>query len=359
MRPRIQGTPKILDKGARSFSESAVIIQGSPEFQRFLKEVDRAIANGYSCYRREKVERRAGSHIEGRGLFATANIDEGELIAVKAGRVVNEALVRQMTRESILHGSQQQIGRDEFLIGLDENEEDENLVGYNHSCDPNAYVHIDGSKQLAYVLARRDIAPGEEITTDYSVSHMSNTHRLLCRCGSPLCRGIVQPHYDFIKPGLQERYRGEFPEYIQYVIGAITALSEEERKQHLLAIEFGETAGKIVVLSDEIEKQRTGQSSLEPRNFFLRALGRTKKAEGFQIQKTDDPELVEGLLAWCARYMTSYPMRPRVELDERTPETLKSSIKDRIGQIVFCAQMHDEAAGWEHEFPVNVRLIQE
>ena len=36
---------------------------------------------------------------------------------------------------------------------------------WNHSCEPNCYLHTEGMK--AFVMARRDIAPGEELTYDY------------------------------------------------------------------------------------------------------------------------------------------------------------------------------------------------
>jgi uncharacterized protein len=70
----------------------------------------------------------------------------------------------------------------------------------NHSCDPNLWW-ID-----AYTLAaRRPIAVGEEVTNDYVTSTGSADFTLACRCGSPLCRGIITGQ-DWRRPELQARY---------------------------------------------------------------------------------------------------------------------------------------------------------
>lgn len=58
----------------------------------------------------------------------------------------------------------------------------------NSSCDPNTYVKTIAG--LRYVLARRPIRPGEEITYDYII----NCHAGAvwgCNCGSPRCRGTI------------------------------------------------------------------------------------------------------------------------------------------------------------------------
>jgi hypothetical protein len=59
----------------------------------------------------------------------------------------------------------------------------------NHSCDPNAYAEeeSDGS-QAVYIVARRAIEAGEEITFDYNVN-VSGGSSWPCHCGSPRCSG--------------------------------------------------------------------------------------------------------------------------------------------------------------------------
>lgn len=55
----------------------------------------------------------------------------------------------------------------------------------NHSCDPNtAFVGLN-------VVARRAIAPGEELTIDYGTFYDETMAEFECRCGSQNCRGRI------------------------------------------------------------------------------------------------------------------------------------------------------------------------
>ncbi len=56
----------------------------------------------------------------------------------------------------------------------------------NHSCDPNVWYEGD------CLVARRDIAPGEEITYDYGTDFTAFDRGFSCRCGSPQCRGTLR-----------------------------------------------------------------------------------------------------------------------------------------------------------------------
>jgi hypothetical protein len=63
---------------------------------------------------------------------------------------------------------------------------------FNHSCDPNTEVRSEWDEQrgqvLAWWVALRDIAPGEEITYDYGfVADVAEP----CACGTPMCRGVI------------------------------------------------------------------------------------------------------------------------------------------------------------------------
>jgi SET domain-containing protein len=53
----------------------------------------------------------------------------------------------------------------------------------NHSCQPNAHVIISRGRIFLYAL--RDIAPGEEITTDYL--YELRLEKAKCRCGTSSC----------------------------------------------------------------------------------------------------------------------------------------------------------------------------
>lgn len=57
----------------------------------------------------------------------------------------------------------------------------------NHSCEPNLIARI--MKGHILYLSARDIAPGEELTVDYSFA--KNVEKVPCRCGAPGCRGTI------------------------------------------------------------------------------------------------------------------------------------------------------------------------
>jgi hypothetical protein len=56
----------------------------------------------------------------------------------------------------------------------------------NHSCDPTAT-----SIGTLLEIARRDIQAGEQLTCEYGLAHVIED--FACTCGSPNCRGKLQP----------------------------------------------------------------------------------------------------------------------------------------------------------------------
>jgi hypothetical protein len=85
----------------------------------------------------------------------------------------------------------------------------------NHSCDPNA-----GIRGQVVVVAMRDITPGEEVTFDYAMTDTTPYDEFSCSCKAPHCRHRVRAD-DWMRPDLQERYRGYFSLYIQRRIEAL------------------------------------------------------------------------------------------------------------------------------------------
>lgn len=59
----------------------------------------------------------------------------------------------------------------------------------NHSCAPNTGLRFadDG----VFLIAIRDITPGEEITWDYSTTLSDPNWRMPCACGDASCRGMI------------------------------------------------------------------------------------------------------------------------------------------------------------------------
>ncbi len=113
----------------------------------------------------------------GKAVFAAEPIPAGTLIAPFTGPFLTYA-------ETSADTYALQIGPD-LYIGESGGVDDL----FNHSCDPNAWVKIDG--RTAELHAIRDIAPGEEICFDYSTILDEDDFTIDCRCGSPLCRGKI------------------------------------------------------------------------------------------------------------------------------------------------------------------------
>jgi hypothetical protein len=57
----------------------------------------------------------------------------------------------------------------------------------NHSCEAKTF----GPGGCHFEIAVRDIAAGEELTSDYATLNLEQP--LICQCGSTQCRGVVKP----------------------------------------------------------------------------------------------------------------------------------------------------------------------
>ncbi len=77
----------------------------------------------------------------------------------------------------------------------------------NHACDPNAW--LDGLN----LVARRAIAPGEEITMDFATFCNETMPAFECACASPHCRGTIRGT-DYREPFVA-RYDGHVSDYVR------------------------------------------------------------------------------------------------------------------------------------------------
>jgi D-alanine-D-alanine ligase len=78
----------------------------------------------------------------------------------------------------------------------------------NHSCDPTTWLEgLD-------VVARRDIAEGEELTMDYATFCGPEMEQFECYCGAPECRHVITAS-DYLLPEVHERYRGHVSDYVE------------------------------------------------------------------------------------------------------------------------------------------------
>ncbi len=121
------------------------------------------------------------SKIHEAGCYTTARIRKGTKVIEYTGpRISNrEGERRYKHREHT------------FLFGMDDRR---TLIdGYgmaafiNHSCDPNC--ETDQIKGKVWIIAARDIAPGEELAYDYNL--YDGDGPAPCFCGAPTCRGTL------------------------------------------------------------------------------------------------------------------------------------------------------------------------
>ncbi|XP_017046983.1 histone-lysine N-methyltransferase trithorax isoform X2 [Drosophila ficusphila] len=128
------------------------------------------------------------SHIHGRGLYCTKDIEAGEMVIEYAGELIRSTLTDKRERYYDSRG----IGC--YMFKIDDNlVVDATMRGnaarfINHSCEPNCYskvVDILGHKHII-IFALRRIVQGEELTYDYKFPF--EDEKIPCSCGSKRCR---------------------------------------------------------------------------------------------------------------------------------------------------------------------------
>lgn len=138
------------------------------------------------------------SPIHGTGLFACRPFAAGERLATYAGPIHAGP---PTTGGRGLHAMA--LEGERWIDGSDPG----NLAQLaNHSCAPNAEAVADGN--VVHLVARRDLAPGEEITFDYGLG-LADALGHPCRCGAPGCarRIVAEP----LRPALRRHLRPRKP----------------------------------------------------------------------------------------------------------------------------------------------------
>ena len=136
--------------------------------------------------------RRSGVH--GKGVFALADLAEGETLIEYIGEVISwkEALRR--------HPHDPKDPNHTFYFHMDEKHVIDAKVGgnssrwINHSCKPNC--EADEDEGQVFIKALRNIKAGEELFYDYGlIIDAKYTPKLLaeypCWCGAKSCRGTL------------------------------------------------------------------------------------------------------------------------------------------------------------------------
>ncbi|MGH7293886.1 MAG: SET domain-containing protein [Polyangiaceae bacterium] len=135
------------------------------------------------------------SRLQGKGVFATRDIAEGERIIEYTGTLITNAEADAETDDEGMRRHHT------FLFGVDDEYTIDASRGgneahfINHSCDP--CCESVTVRRRVYIHAIRDIEAGEELTYDYWYTTderytLGDLRRIYpCRCRSATCRGTL------------------------------------------------------------------------------------------------------------------------------------------------------------------------
>lgn len=75
----------------------------------------------------------------------------------------------------------------------------------NHSCNPNCYMHVVGTRAILYSLY--EIKAGTELTFDYSTTSTDtlDAWKMECKCGYVNCRKIISG-FQYLDDNLKKHY---------------------------------------------------------------------------------------------------------------------------------------------------------
>jgi hypothetical protein len=159
---------------------------------------------------------------QGIGSFAQEMIRQGEVIEIVGGTVMTDAAFRAFMRTTPRLNAIQ-IAEDRHLVELPEITQQRGGGSLNHSCDSNVWMADEVT-----LVARRDIAAGEEITVDYALFTMQPEWVLdqPCHCGTAVCRSMITGN-DWKWLDVQQRY---YPHFSPFINARIEQLRHEQNK---------------------------------------------------------------------------------------------------------------------------------
>jgi len=134
------------------------------------------------------------SAIQGSGGFATRPIPRGTRVVEYTGERIGHAEADARYDDASMRRHHT------FLFTVDRDTVIDAAVGggparfLNHSCEPNCAPVVEGGR--VFIVARRDIRSGEELTYDYAYARTGGADekhgdRYACRCGAARCRGTL------------------------------------------------------------------------------------------------------------------------------------------------------------------------
>ena len=136
------------------------------------------------------------SAIHGRGVFAARKIRKGaRIVQYKGERITWEEAERRYPVDPVpYHTFLFEIGDGTHC--LDAVKRGSPAKWINHSCKPNCEAEEDEDEHV-FIVARRDIEAGEELTYDYNltfeerIAKAEQKRRYPCWCGAKKCRGTM------------------------------------------------------------------------------------------------------------------------------------------------------------------------
>ena len=123
-------------------------------------------------HRNVKVKR--GLH--GLGLFATGHIAKGAIVAEYWGELISEEEADRRGGKYLFELEKQ--------LAID-GKTRKNIARYiNHSCSPNCVPRENEKQRRLFIVAKRNITPGEEFSYSYGKEYWEDLIKPLgCRCG--------------------------------------------------------------------------------------------------------------------------------------------------------------------------------
>ena len=149
----------------------------------------RIIAEGVARHqRRQKPYVMRGNGVSGYGIFATTELEPGDVVYQGEGRAHRIVTARHVQGT---WGVADQLTFRRYGYPLSDelyalwDDDPTAWSPQNHSCEPNtAFVGLD-------VVALRPVVNGQELTLDYSRFMNEQSEPFACTCGAPSCRGVV------------------------------------------------------------------------------------------------------------------------------------------------------------------------
>lgn len=116
------------------------------------------------------------------GVFALEAIPAGRHVIEYTGEWVLQIEWRRYRHRDILYLAEYD---DEWMVDGATGGSGAEYI--NHSCDPNLEVRKQDRHLLLF--SKRPIAEGDELGYDYRLA--PDARRIVCKCGSPVCRGLL------------------------------------------------------------------------------------------------------------------------------------------------------------------------